>query len=234
MADDLLELHNLASTLLETLEPRQRRTLLRRLAGDMRRANQRRMARQKAPDGTAWEKRKPRTAAAAATRPTRFLYPSGGGGEPRLVDMRSWIGRGDMIVGFDREADGLRTFRKDRVIRWLPAEGAAEPDGLPAAARGRGRVRKKAETMFRGLRSSRFLRTGASSDQAWVEFTDRASRIARVHHYGLRDRVAVDGPMVDYPERELLGFAPADERWILNGFIDNAGEALGWGRRAGR
>ena len=133
MADDLLELHNLASTLLETLEPRQRRTLLRRLAGDMRRANQRRMARQKAPDGTAWEKRKPRTAAAAATRPTRFLYPSGGGGEPRLVDMRSWIGRGDMIVGFDREADGLRTFRKDRVIRWLPAEGAAEPDGLPAA-----------------------------------------------------------------------------------------------------
>ena len=60
MADDLLELHNLASTLLETLEPRQRRTLLRRLAGDMRRANQRRMARQKAPDGTAWEKRKPR------------------------------------------------------------------------------------------------------------------------------------------------------------------------------
>lgn len=232
-ADDLLQLHNLASNILELLTPAQRRTFLRRLAFDIRRVNQRRMARQQAPDGSRWPKRKARPQQAAATRPTRFLYPSGGGGPPREVDMRSWIGRGDMVVGFDREADGMRTFRKDKVIRWLPAEGSADPAGLPDGARGvKARVRKRAETMFRGLRSSRFLRTGATTEHAWVEFTSRASGVAAVHHFGLRDRVALDGPEVDYPARELLGFAPSDERWILNNFIDHAGDALGWGRRA--
>ena len=30
-------------------------------------------------------------------------------------------------------------------------------------------------------------------------------RIARVHHYGLRDRVSRRGPEVKYSERQLLG-----------------------------
>lgn len=236
-ADDLLQLHNLAASVLELLSPSQRRTFLRRLSFDIRRVNQRRMARQQAPDGTAWPKRKSRPQQAAATRPTRFLYPSGGGGEPRLVQMRSWKPDGPMVIGFDIEADGLRTFRKDKVIKWLPAEGSADPAGLPDGVGkgrgGKGRVRRRAETMFRGLRSSRFLRTGATTEQAWVEFTSRASGLAEIHHFGLRDRVALDGPEVDYPARELLGFAPNDERWILNNFIDHAGDALGFGRRAG-
>lgn len=235
MADDLNQLHGIASSILEALEPPMRRRLLRRLATDIRKVNQRRMASQRAPDGSAWAKRKARPVQQAASRPVRFLYPAGGGGEPRVVDMRSWIGRGDMIIGFDREADGMRTFRKDRVIRWITAEGQADPEGLPASARGgRGRIRRRAQSMFRGLRSSRWLKAGADPDSAWVEFTDRASRIATPHHFGLRDRVAPDGPEIDYPERELIGFAPADEAMVLNAFIDHAGDALGWGRRAGR
>ncbi len=235
MAEDLQQLHSLASSLLDAMEPPQRRRLLRRLAMDIRRVNQRRMAAQRNPDGTPWEKRKPRAQQAPATRPVRFLYPSAGVGEPRVVDMRSWIGRGDMIVGFDREADGLRTFRRDKVIRWITAEGGADPGGLPETARsGRGRIRRRAQSMFRGLRSGRWLKAGGSQDQAWIEFTDRASRLAAVHHYGLRDRVAPDGPEADYPARELIGFGPADEAAMLNALIDHAGDALGWGRRSGR
>ena len=49
-----------------------------------------------------------------------------------------------------------------------------------------------------------------------------------------RDQVAPDGPEIDYPQRELIGFAPSDEAMLLNAFIDHAGDALGWGRRAGR
>ncbi|MBL1569862.1 phage virion morphogenesis protein, partial [Klebsiella pneumoniae] len=33
----------------------------------------------------------------------------------------------------------------------------------------------------------------------------RVQRIARVHHYGLRDRVSRRGPEVQYSQRRLLG-----------------------------
>ncbi|EJN8575578.1 phage virion morphogenesis protein, partial [Salmonella enterica subsp. enterica serovar Anatum] len=33
----------------------------------------------------------------------------------------------------------------------------------------------------------------------------KVQRIARVHHYGLRDRVSRKGPEVRYAERHLLG-----------------------------
>lgn len=227
MAEDLAQLHTLASSMLELLEPGQRRTYLRAMAGDIRKTNQARMARQVAPDGSPWAKRKPRGRQKPATRAVRFLYPSGGMGAPRLVDMRSWIGRGDMMIGFDREADGLRTFRKDRVIRWITAEGSAETGDVPTTKR-----KARGASMFRGLRSSKYLKQGSGDEEAWIEFAGKAARLARVHHYGLRDRVAIDGPEADYPERPLIGFAPSDEAKILNSFIDRVGDSLGWGRRA--
>lgn len=235
MAEDLQQLHQVAANILTLLEAPQRRRLMRRLSNDMRRVNQRRMAAQAAPDGSPWPARKPRPVQPAATRPVRFLYPASGHGPPRLVDMRSWIGRGDIVIGFDREADGIRTFKRSRVIRWITAQGSADPGGLPEAARGgRGRIRRRTQSMFRGLRSGRWLKAGADTDAAWIEFTDRASRFALVHHHGLKDRVAADGPNVEYPARELIGFSGSDEAAILNTWIDEAGDVLGWGRRAGR
>lgn len=225
--DDLQHLHQLAEQMLEKLEPGQRRRMLFRMAMEMRLANQRRMSRQVAPDGSAWEKRKARAKAKASARPARFLYPSGGTGEPRLVDMRSWIGRGTYLIGFDREAEGLRTFERAKIIKWITPEGSAGADGDPTP-----RPRSRPAQMFRGLRSGRHLKAGADGDGGWVEFTQRASRIALIHHDGRRDRVAADGPEVDYPKRELLGFGRDDEVRLVNLFIDEASEALGWGRRA--
>ncbi|HDQ5284602.1 TPA: phage virion morphogenesis protein, partial [Raoultella ornithinolytica] len=43
------------------------------------------------------------------------------------------------------------------------------------------------------------------TDSASVEFAGQVQRIARVHHYGLRDRVSRRGPEVRYAERKLLG-----------------------------
>ena len=48
-------------------------------------------------------------------------------------------------------------------------------------------------------------RTAASTDSASVQFEGKVQRIARVHHYGLRDRVSRKGPEVRYAERRLLG-----------------------------
>lgn len=63
--------------------------------------------------------------------------------------------------------------------------------------------------MFRKLRLARHLRMRALSNEAVVEFVGRAARIARVHHYGLRDRVTDTGAQYQYPARELLGLSDA-------------------------
>lgn len=67
----------------------------------------------------------------------------------------------------------------------------------------RGRLRQG--PMFRKLRLARHLRLAATPSEAVVEFVGRAARIARVHHYGLRDRVTEIGAEYQYPVRELLG-----------------------------
>ncbi|SAD37714.1 phage tail-like protein [Enterobacter cloacae] len=59
--------------------------------------------------------------------------------------------------------------------------------------------------MFAKLRTTKYLKTAATADSASVQFDGSVQRIARVHHYGLRDRVSRKGPLVRYSERRLLG-----------------------------
>lgn len=59
--------------------------------------------------------------------------------------------------------------------------------------------------MFAKLRTAKYLKAVASRDAASVEFESRVQRIARVHHYGLRDRVNRKGLVIRYAERQLLG-----------------------------
>lgn len=66
----------------------------------------------------------------------------------------------------------------------------------------KGRIKRQ---MFAKLRTTKYLKTAASADSASVEFAGQVQRIARVHHYGLRDRVSRRGPEVRYAERRLLG-----------------------------
>jgi len=224
-ADELLRLKEIASAFLEQISPAEQSKLLRRFAHDIRRSQQQRMARQVAPDGSPWPERKPREGQKPASRAVRFLYRKAGG-DVRLADLRSWVGRGGTIIGFDREAEGIRTFRKDRIAQHLPAAGSADPGALPEGIRGaRGGVRRKAQRMFAKLRGSSHLKAGALPGEAWVAFTSRASRIARVHHYGLKDRVTPGGPETDYPQRELLGFSQADDEHLLARFLDHVAEA---------
>ncbi|WP_435947698.1 phage virion morphogenesis protein [Dryocola sp. BD586] len=66
----------------------------------------------------------------------------------------------------------------------------------------KGRIKRQ---MFAKLRTAKYLKTAASADSASVQFSGKVQRIARVHHYGLRDRVSRKGPEVRYSERRLLG-----------------------------
>lgn len=136
---ELQRLENWLVPLLRNLQPTQQRALARQLAMRVRKANQRTMAAQQAPDGQVWEPRKHRS--------------------------------------------------RDRA----------------------GKLRQG--PMFRKLRSARHIKAQGLTNEAVIQFVGHAARIARVHHYGLRDLVAPGGAQYDYPTRPLIGVpdALADE-----------------------
>ncbi|EMF4614675.1 phage virion morphogenesis protein [Yersinia enterocolitica] len=92
------------------------------------------------------------------------------------------------------------------------------PDGTPYAPRKRqpikakkGRIKRE---MFTKLRTNRFMKAKGDDNAAVVEFTSKVQRIARVHHYGLKDKPGRNSAAVEYPERPLMGFNSEDYKVI--------------------
>lgn len=76
--------------------------------------------------------------------------------------------------------------------------------------------------MFAKLRTTKYLKTAASANSASVQFKSKVQRIARVHHYGLRNRVSRKKPKVRYAKRRLLSLNSKSyvlTRNILNKFL---------------
>ncbi|HBQ9249174.1 TPA: phage virion morphogenesis protein [Klebsiella pneumoniae] len=94
-----------------------------------------------------------------------------------------------------------RSQQKNIRMQRNPDGTAYEPRRVTARTK-QGRIRRQ---MFAKLRTTKYLKAAASPDSASVEFDNRVQRIARVHHYGLRDRVSKKGPNVQYDKRRLLG-----------------------------
>jgi phage virion morphogenesis protein len=132
--------------------------------------------------------------------------------------MKSWVRQGPLLTGFDVEAGGIRSFFWDRIAKWLPVE---RDEGRGGKLRRRGRIRQAA--MFRKLGSGRHLRAGATDQEAWIGFAGAASRVAEIHHKGLRDRPSLRGREVRYPKRELLGMTPADRAHLLDMMLEHVG-----------
>ncbi|EML7354705.1 phage virion morphogenesis protein [Enterobacter hormaechei] len=82
-----------------------------------------------------------------------------------------------------------------------PDGSGYEPRKVTARTK-KGRIKRQ---MFSKLRTAKYLKTAASADSASVQFAGKVQRIARVHHYGLRDRVSRRGKEVRYAERRSLG-----------------------------
>lgn len=99
-------------------------------------------------------------------------------------------------------AQQLRRTQQNNIRLQRNPDGAGyEPRRVTARTK-KGRIKRQ---MFAKLRTTKYLKTAASADSASVEFAGQVQRIARVHHYGLRDRVSQKGPEVRYTERRLLG-----------------------------
>ena len=135
---------------------------------------------------------------------------------------------GHLLANLDPAQRRKAALRIARTLRRSQADRIAanrNPDGSPFAPRRpreetglrgrRGAVRRGA--MFRKIRTGRWLTTAVTDEEAAIFFTGAASRIARVHQLGLRDRVgrSPGSPETVYAERRLLGFTPEDRALVL-------------------
>ncbi|AMZ78618.1 MULTISPECIES: phage virion morphogenesis protein [Enterobacter] len=98
------------------------------------------------------------------------------------------------------------------------------PDGSPYQARKRQPLRAKTgrikRAMFQKLRTSRYMKATGRENNAVVEFTDKVQRIARIHHYGLKDQPNCHVDAVQYPVRMLLGIEHLDRVMVEKLIVD--------------
>ncbi|MFK3878949.1 phage virion morphogenesis protein [Pantoea agglomerans] len=104
--------------------------------------------------------------------------------------------------------------RKLRASQQQNIKRQQAPDGTPFKPRKAQPVRSKKgrikREMFAKLRTAKYMKTQASPNEAVIEFAGNVQRMARVHHYGLRDRPSRKGKEVQYEERPLLGISMGD------------------------
>lgn len=99
-------------------------------------------------------------------------------------------------------AQELRRNQQNNIrLQRNPDGSGYEPRKVTARTK-KGRIKRQ---MFSKLRTAKYLKTAASAESASVQFAGKVQRIARVHHYGLRDRVSPKGAEVRYVKRRLLG-----------------------------
>ncbi|WP_324029651.1 phage virion morphogenesis protein [Pantoea sp. JZ2] len=106
--------------------------------------------------------------------------------------------------------DVRRLQQANMTAQRAPDGSAWEPRRVSARTKP-GRIKRK---MFVKLKTAKYLKTKATGDSAEVAFVPAVQRLARVHHYGLRDRVSRRGITVKYAERPLLGISGETENRI--------------------
>lgn len=215
MSDGLDEIERLARSCLRSFAAPERRQILRGLARDIRQSQSDRIAAQREPDGNAFAPRKPRETEQGGYT-VKFLYPKGAA-EPRLVIMKSWVRQGSLLTGFDSEAGAIRSFFWDKIAKWLPVEGDERVRG--GKLRRRGTIKTKA--MFRRLRTARYLKNGATADEAWVGWIGGAATIAGIHQEGASDRPGTRGKPVRYARRVLLGLTNVERGMLVDMLLEH-------------
>lgn len=113
--------------------------------------------------------------------------------------------------------------RKLRASQQQNIKRQQAPDGTPFKPRKTQSVRSKKgrikREMFAKLRTAKYLKTQASPNEAVIEFAGNVQRMARVHHYGLRDRPSLISKDVKYEARPLLGISTQDTKLILDSIM---------------
>ncbi|MGR2680036.1 phage virion morphogenesis protein [Chromobacterium haemolyticum] len=97
----------------------------------------------------------------------------------------------------------LRQSQQQRIAAQQNPDGSDFAPRQPQYRQQKGRIRRQ---MFAKLRTARWLKIEANAGGVEVGFIRQVERIARVHQYGLRDRISRHTHReAQYPARELLG-----------------------------
>ncbi|KAF1021893.1 MAG: hypothetical protein GAK30_01582 [Paracidovorax wautersii] len=145
-----------------------------------------------------------------------------------LTHLATWAS--PLISGLSAARRRLAMAEVATYLRRSQAERIAaqhNPDGTefeprkprPKGARIRDRKGKIRRKMFTRLAAAKYLRKASTPSTATLTIAGRAGRIARVHQYGMRDKVdwrQPKSPTVQYARRELLGFSPHDVEAITD------------------
>nr|WP_218909914.1 phage virion morphogenesis protein [Ralstonia pickettii] len=107
----------------------------------------------------------------------------------------------------------LRRRQSARIAAQRNPDGTAYEPRKPQLRHKRGGIRR---SMFTRLRMAKYMRIEASPNAAVITFAGKVRRIASVHHFGLRDRVNLNGLSAKYPARELLGLDEADAARVVD------------------
>jgi len=108
-------------------------------------------------------------------------------------------------------ARDVRRIQQANITAQRSPDGTAWEPRLVSARSKKGRIRRG---MFAKLKTAKYLKAQANADAAEVVFVEGVQRIARVHHYGLRDKVNRHGLKVKYAKRTLLGVNYEVERIV--------------------
>lgn len=111
----------------------------------------------------------------------------------------------------------LRASQKKRITSQKNPDGSAY---IPRKERLRNKKNKIKNKMFNVIKNAKYMRTERTAQGLAIGFAGRVAFIARVHHFGLKDKVDRDGPVVKYASRELLGFTDEEIKMIENDVLD--------------
>lgn len=118
----------------------------------------------------------------------------------------------------------LRESQARRIAAQLNPDGSAfEPRKTQARGK-RGAIRRK---MFQKIRTAKWMKAEAAPDSAVVTFAAGVHAMAKVHQFGLRDRVnqrrrrSGSAPEVIYPARQLLGFTVHEVDTVASAVLDH-------------
>lgn len=128
-----------------------------------------------------------------------------------LHDVEEWLGallsqlEPAMRTKMLREvARDVRRIQQNNITLQRSPDGTGwEPRRVTARTKP-GRIRRK---MFAKLKTTKYLHVNANINEARIGFTSDVQRIARVHHYGLREKSFSSKGYVKYFKRPLLGFS---------------------------
>lgn len=114
-------------------------------------------------------------------------------------------------------ARDVRRIQQANITAQRTPDGTAwEPRRVTARSK-KGRIRRK---MFVKLKTTKYLKAQATSDIADIAFVPAVQKLARVHHYGLRDRVNRRGTEIKYASRPLIGLNKEVEQSLERIFLD--------------